>query len=77
MKAIQITYIPATNKRDTWLKAWTEAGHISEPISYDIDADKQAKRLARRYARELGWEVRISGFGTLPNGDWVATLGAK
>ena len=75
MKAIQIKYLAPTNTQGTRLKAWTEAGAIIEPRDYALDDREQAKQLAQRYTMEKGWCTKIAGFGTLPNGDYVATLG--
>jgi hypothetical protein len=60
MKAIQIKYLGATNSKPSRLKAWTEA--------------TQARNIADRYATERQWP-QVSGFGVLPNGDYVATMG--
>lgn len=74
MKAIQIKYIPATTTRGARIKAFTDAGSVIEPIEED-----QARQVAFRYLVQCNWEdsVSITGFGQLPNGDYVATLGSK
>lgn len=73
MKAIQIRYLGATNTRGARLKAWTEAGSLTVARDYALDSYKQARELAKQYVTERGWGD-VSGFGTLPNGDYVATL---
>ena len=74
MKAIQIKYLSATNTKGARLKAFTEAGAIIEARDYSLNSDQQARAMAFAYCQEYGWPMP-SGFGTLPNGDHVATLG--
>ena len=74
MKAIQIKYLGATNTKGARLKAWTEAGFLTVSRDYGLDADEQALQLAEQYIKEIGWGSSVGGFGTLPNGDYVATL---
>lgn len=77
MKAIQIRYLAATNTKPTRLKAFTDAGAITECRDYALNADDQARRLADKYNRDVFWSTsELSGFGELPNGDYVATIGA-
>jgi len=74
MKAILIKYLAPTDTKGARLKATTDAGAITESRDYSLDASEQARALASKYASEKGWG-KIQGFGTLPNGDDVATLG--
>jgi len=75
MKAIQIKYMSETATKGVRLKAFTSAATITEERDYSIDADVQAKRLADKYNRDIFWSTsEITGFGTLPNGDYVATI---
>jgi len=74
MKAIQIKYLGATNTKGVRLKAWTEAGTLTVPRDYGLNTDEQALQLAEQYIKERDWRSIVSGFGTLPNGDYVATL---
>lgn len=74
MKAIQIKYLGPTNTKGARLVAFTEAGRLTESRTYDDNADVQAKKLATHYIRKMGWNTKITGFGTLPNGDYVATI---
>ena len=74
MKAIQIKFMGATDTLPSRLKAWAEGGvHRIEALNYDEDISVQAERLARKLGQDYAWPD-VTGFGTLPNGDWVATL---
>lgn len=75
MKAIQIKYLAATNTLGVRLKATTDAGSIIEGRDYALTAEQQAFTLAERYIKEKGWNNITAGFGTLPNGDYVYTMG--
>ena len=76
MQAIQIRYLSATTYNGTRLKAFAEAGSITEGRDFEIEAADQAKRLANRFATEMYAASVVVGFGKLPrDGDWVATLG--
>ena len=79
MQAIQIRYLGATTYRGVRLKAFSEAGSITEGRDYESEcAADQAERLANRFATEMYAASVVVGFGQLPNnGDWVATLGAN
>ena len=74
MKAIQIKYLPPTDHKGGRLKAFTEAGSLTKPRNPALNLDKQAMALAEAYIFKKGWNARLSGFGVLPNGDYVATL---
>ena len=75
MKAIQIKYMSETATKGARLKAFTEAGTITEARDYSINDDVQARRLADKYNRDIFWSTsELTGFGTLPNGDYVATI---
>lgn len=77
MKAIQIKYLGPTNTKGARLKAYTEAGALIESRSYEDNADVQARKLASKYIKAKGWDnCRVTGFGGLPNGDYVATIGS-
>lgn len=69
MKAIQIKYLGPTIRGGSRLKA----GIMIESLDYELNIEDQARKLADRYCMEKGWG-KISGFGTLPNGDWVGVL---
>ena len=74
MKAIQIKYLSATDTKGSRLKAWTDAGSITEPLDYSLNLDEQSMRLAERYIKKQDWSSNVTGFGSLPNGDYVATI---
>lgn len=75
MKAIQIKYVGPTDKKGSYYKATAE-GNNSLCQSYDhaLSDEQQARDLAQMYSDAFGWG-NIYGFGCLPNGDYVATLG--
>lgn len=74
MKAIQIKYLPATNTKPTRLKVWAEGcTPLIVTRQYDVEYPVEARDVAQQYAASLMWPY-ISGFGCLPNGDYVATL---
>ena len=77
MKAIQIKFLPATNTKGSRLKAWCDApfGWIVEQMDYGMENRDQALALAEALIKKLEWDCKVVGFGTLPNGDFVATLG--
>ena len=74
MKAIQIKYLGATNTKGARLKAWTEAGSLTVSRDFALSPYEQANALAAEYLAEHNWPCDVAGFGTLPNGDYVATL---
>lgn len=74
MKAIQIKYLSATDTKGARLKAWTEAGALTVSREYSLNADEQALQLAEQYIQVQDWGCSVGGFGSLPNGDYVATL---
>ena len=77
MKAIQIRYLAATNFKGARMKAWTEGGNsVVVAFQYEISNDEaRAQDVAQELIHTLGWNVKITGIGCLPNGDYVATLG--
>ena len=77
MKAIQVKYLSATNHKPSRFKAKAEGGH-SVTLSYDYlyNADQNAREVAEALIAKAGWQVRITGSGVLPNGDYVFTMGA-
>jgi|TARA_R100000084_G_scaffold90225_1_gene44231 hypothetical protein len=77
MKAIQIRYLPPTNTLGSRYKAFTKAGSLTIGYDYGVDDETQAKRLAYAYCSKYDWRMPLDnvGFGTLPNGDYVFTIG--
>jgi hypothetical protein len=78
MKAIQIKYLAATNHNGVRLKVWAEG---NKPLivgrKYELDVHDQAREVAEKYIAEtFKGNCKLYGFGCLPNGDYVATLGA-
>lgn len=80
MKAIQVRYLAATATRPAKLKAWANGCKVlEEVINHSLDTQEQARLLAHKYFEQHGWYecAVMNGFGTLPCGDWVATMGDK
>ena len=84
MKAIQIKYLPCTNTKPARLKAWTSSNVqliVSRNSSLDISVENESFALAQalidKMVESKYWNKQtvITGFGCLPNGDYVATLG--
>lgn len=74
MKAMQIKYLPVTDTKPSRLKIWAKnCIALTEPLDYGMNIDEQARLLADTYRKRMGWN-KVSGFGTLPNGDFVAIL---
>lgn len=73
MKAIQIKYLGATNRTGSRFKAWTDAGSMAVGYNHALDASENALELAKAYCVKFNWPAP-KGFGSLPNGDYVATL---
>ena len=79
MKAIQIRYLGPTDTKGPRLKAFTEAGSLIWSQLSELDMLDQAKLMAYDYLVTAGWSDHsyISGFGSLPSGDYVATLSPR
>ena len=81
MKAIQVKYLPATNSKPSRWKAWAFGG-LSVILSYDHSLDgmgnarKAAEALLARMDQHTRKPAKITGAGSLPNQDFVFTLGA-
>lgn len=76
MKAIQIKYLPPTNTRGTRLKVWAE-GMKPEIYNrdYELEPCDQARILGAAWAHKHWQQTSDLGFGSLPNGDYVMTIG--
>ena len=78
MKAIQIKYLAPTDHKPARWKAFVEGafkfnkeGKSSITIqAYNTEWMEAAKDLIT----ELEWNVKITGSGALPNGDYVVTI---
>ncbi len=75
MQAIQVRYLNPTNTKGARLKAWTHGAAMVQPFSSDRDMFPQSRDLAQSLIDSLGWNVPITGAGTLKNGDDVFTVG--
>ena len=75
MQAIQVRYLNPTNTKGARLKAWAHGGSITKPFNSDRDYFPQSRDLAQSLIDSLGWNVPITGAGTLKNGDDVFTVG--
>ena len=75
MQAIQVRYLNATNTKGARLKAWTHGVAMVQPFNSDRDMFPQSRDLAQSLIDSLGWNVPITGAGTLKNGDDVFTVG--
>lgn len=75
MKAIEIRYHGATRTQKARLKAWADGCEsMIRWVDYSIDVEKQVLDLAEKYLKKLGWNVKMTGFGRMVNGDWVVTI---
>jgi len=76
MKTIQIRFLGPTNTRGTRLKVWArDLKPVTYSRDYEIEPYEQARLLASEYINHHGLHCEVYGFGSLPNGDYVATLG--
>lgn len=78
MKAIQIKYLSPTDSSGARLKAMAEGvKSLVVGRDYELDVHDQARELAAHFIAEtFQGNCKLYGFGCLPNGDYVATLGA-
>ena len=74
MKAIQIRYYGPTDTKGPRFKAWTKAGQITAGYDYDFEHEGNALQLAKSYCEKYNWPAPV-GIGSIPNGDYVVTLG--
>lgn len=78
MKVIQIKYIPMSATRQPRLKAFTDHASMIESRDYEIAPETQAKMLVSKFMADNGYgHLFVTGFGQLPNGDYVATIGSN
>ena len=78
MKALQIKYLSPTNHRPSRLKLIAGSGlkPVIESLDYSMNIEQQAEKMAGDYAASR-WNCKLTGFGTLPNGDYAATIGSN
>ena len=76
MLAVQVKYLGPTSIKGARLKVWSEGNRIIEHgRDYALgDAESQAKVVARAYAEQFGFG-EPTGWGVLPNHDYVMTFG--
>lgn len=75
MKAIQVKYLPPTNRKPSRWKAFAEGGaSVTSSLDHGLDAGPDARRVAQHLVDKMQWGA-ITGAGCLPNGDYVFTLG--
>ena len=76
MKAIEIKYLGATNTQGERVKATIGRGNsITEPYNYGLEYNEQVILIAKKLIKKLDWRnCKISGSGTLPNGNKVVTI---
>lgn len=82
MKAIQVKYLPSSEKRGLRVKAWVK-GHSVTVYDWDLaqnlgEGEKQ-KAVAMMLAEKLDWKPIIKELigGCLPNGDYAFTIVPK
>lgn len=74
MKAIVVKYLAATDTKGVRLKAVArDVKSVTLSRDYSLDYGDDAMRAAKALVDAYGWG-EIKGSGTLPNGDFVATL---
>ena len=77
MQAIQVKILGPTTHNGLRIKAWSNRHtQYTEARDYSIGPEAQAKRVVAGFCEKYKWPA-YTGFGTLPNGDWVATCGGK
>jgi len=77
MQAIQVKVLGPTNYNGLRIKAWSNSKtQYTEAREYGTDIEEQAKRVVAGFCEKYKWPA-YTGFGTLPNGDWVATCGGE
>jgi len=72
MQAIQTRYLGPTNTRGSRIKAWCDAGSLTQSWDYAVNGDLNHVAAAAALQHKLGWVGGLYGSlksGTLPNGD--------
>ena len=74
-KAILVKYLGPTNTKGTRWKAMAQGGaNLTLSRDYELEGDADARRVADALREKMQWRA-IYGAGSLPNGDYVFTLG--
>jgi len=55
MQAIQTKYLPATNTRDSRIKAWCDAGSHTIPYPHELSGMDVYQIAAQQLVERLGW----------------------
>jgi len=74
-RAIQVKYIGPTNIRGARVKAFVSK-NLTVTLFYDYSKsdDDNMLSVANKLIKKLDWPIKISGSGSLPNGDHVFTI---
>lgn len=71
MKAIQVKYLPYTEKLPSRYKAWAEGGNSITVSSNSVpDGIEPWEYAAKQLCKQMSWSDNIVG-GGLPNGDYA------
>jgi hypothetical protein len=74
-KAILVKYLGPTNHKGSRWKASAQGGaSVTLGRDYGLDGADDARRVADVLREKMQWRA-IYGAGSLPNGDYVFTLG--
>lgn len=74
-KVIIVRFREATGSLPARLKAMGEGwGSYSDQYDETRDLEAHARIVAEQFIEEVKWPVTVVGFGSLSNGDFVATL---
>lgn len=76
MKAIQIKYLPPTEKKSSRLKAFSDKSKSLIEQYYDNSENDTVRilNIAKNFMTKMEWNAEITGMGTLNNGNWVVTI---
>jgi len=75
-KAIQVRYLGCTNHKPSRWKAFAEGGlQTTFPYDHSLQSGENARCAALKLIDKMNWNVKITGAGSLPNGDYVFTIG--
>jgi hypothetical protein len=75
MKAIQVKYLGCTNHKPSRWKAFAEGGlQVTFPYDHALQLEDNARCAALKLIDKMNWNVKITGAGNLPNGNYVFTI---
>ena len=76
MKAIQVRYLGCTNHKPSRWKAFAADGlQVTRSYDHALQPEDNARCAALKLIDKMNWNVKITGSGSLPNGDYVFTIG--